>query len=93
VNCPTPDELVTTPELGLMAAFEASLELTVRALIAAHPELDDPERPLWCVELGPTCCLAKRFVPLALELADIIFAYRRAALDEARHLVDDDLPF
>lgn len=89
----TPDELATTPELALMLALEASLDLTQRALVAAHPELSDPPRPSWRRELDPSCRSAEHFVAVALELGAIIGDYRRAALEERQRLIDDDLPF
>lgn len=44
---PTPEDLVDAPELAILAALERTLDLVVRALVSAHPELADPERPYW----------------------------------------------
>lgn len=90
----TPDDLATTPELALMVALEASLDLAARALVAAHPELSDSTtRPSWRHDLDPSCRIAEHFVAVALELGAIICDYRRAALEERQRLVDDDHPF
>ena len=40
---PTPDDLAHAPELAILAALESVLELVVRALVCAHPELADPD--------------------------------------------------
>jgi hypothetical protein len=66
VRSTTPDDLATTPELALMVALEASLDLAQRALVAAHPELSDSSRPSWRHELDPSCRIAEHFVAVAL---------------------------
>jgi len=93
VTRPTPDELAATPELGLLAALEASLDLSLLALVAAHPELCDPERPPWRIDPGPACRAAKDFVPLARKLGDAIADYRRAVATEHQRPIEDDFPF
>ncbi len=69
---PTPDQLALVPELGLLAALEAVLDLTARTLEAAWPEPrgdDDDES------------LASRIGLLAGELREAIVAYRDLVLD------------
>jgi hypothetical protein len=64
---PTPDQIALAPELGLLAALEAVLDLTVRTLEAAWPEprsADDDES------------LASHISQLADELRQAIVAYR-----------------
>lgn len=39
---PTPAELELHPELGPVSMLQASIELTIRSVVAAHPELCDP---------------------------------------------------
>jgi hypothetical protein len=40
-------ELAAVPELAVLAALLAVLDVIDRALLAAHPELADHERPYW----------------------------------------------
>jgi hypothetical protein len=44
---PTPPELILAPELAIIALLDHALQLTVRALIAARPQLCDLDRPYW----------------------------------------------
>ena len=69
---PTPDQLTLAPELGMLAALEAVLDLTVRPLEAAWPEPrgnDDDES------------LASRIGLLAEELREAILDYRAILAD------------
>jgi len=64
---PTPDQIALAPELGLLAALEAVLDLSVRTLEAAWPEprsADEDES------------LASRITQLADELREALVAYR-----------------
>jgi hypothetical protein len=68
---PTPDQIALAPELGILAALEAVLDLSVRTLEAAWPEprsADDDES------------LASRITQLADELREAIVAYRDLVL-------------
>ncbi len=72
---PTPDEIALAPELGLLAALEAVLDLTLRTLEAAWPELgsdDDPEY------------LASRITRLAGDLREALLDYRAVLGDDDR---------
>jgi hypothetical protein len=47
---PTSTELRQAPELAVLAALDAFLEITAGVLHAAHPEINaDPECPYWIV--------------------------------------------
>lgn len=74
---PTPAELDETPALALLAALDHALELTLRALLAAHPQLGDPECPAWARDPAPAHPAAERLVAAASALAEAIDAYRR----------------
>jgi hypothetical protein len=76
VPWPTPQALDAAPELGLLAALEATLELSLRALVAAHPALADRERPAWALDRSPRCVAAHRFVDRAAALLQALDAYR-----------------
>ena len=69
---PTPDQIALAPELGILAALEAILDLTVRTLEAAWPEprgnQDDES-------------LASRIGLLAEELREAILDYRAILVD------------
>ena len=70
---PTPDQIALAPELGLLAALEAVLDLTVRTLEAAWPEPrgdEDDES------------LASRIGLLAEELREAILDYRDVLVDD-----------
>ena len=70
---PTPDQLALAPELGMLAALEAVLDLTVRTLEAAWPEPrgdEDDES------------LASRIGLLAEELREAILDYRDVLVDD-----------
>ena len=70
---PTPDPLTLAPELGLLAALEAVLDLTVRALEAAWPE---PRGN------GDEEYLASRITLLAGELCQALLDYRDVLVDD-----------
>jgi hypothetical protein len=40
-------DLVAAPELAVLAALLAVLEIVIDALLAVHPALTDHERPYW----------------------------------------------
>ena len=93
---PTPDDLVDAPELAILAALENTLELVVRALVCAHPELADPERPYWLRQASRVATAAENVVDLSVDMKHAITTYREAIeirrRDEASEH-PDDLPF
>ena len=56
---PTPDDLVGTPELAILAALAWTLDLVTRTLVCAYPELTDPERPYWLCQASPIATAAE----------------------------------
>ena len=42
---PTPPQIAQCPELALLSVLDFTLDAAVRALVAAHPELDGAEQP------------------------------------------------
>ena len=92
---PTPDEIADAPELALLQALDPILELVPRALVAAHPELADPEAPYWVREASPTTRKADDILAAAHRLQHHLRAYRLAitlARDQ-RLEVDPEFPF
>jgi hypothetical protein len=76
---PTADQLTLAPELGVLAALEAVLDLSVRMLEAAWPE---PRGG------GHDESLAAHIRVLAENLREAILAYRDDVIDD--DLSDDD---
>jgi hypothetical protein len=75
---PTPAELADAPELAILAALDDTLHLALRALVAAHPQLGDPDCPAWAREAGATAAAADRILTAARRLDRALDAYRRA---------------
>ncbi len=92
---PTPDELAGAPELALLHALDEILDLAPHVLVAAHPELGDPDAPYWVREASRTTRKADDIVATAHRLQRHIHAYRRAITlaREQRLEVDPEIPF
>ena len=88
---PTPGDLDRAPELAILAALDLTLELATAALVCAHPELCDPERPYWISSPTRSLTLAKTLVRRAHGLQRAIRAYRRALETRPRHEESPDL--
>ena len=84
---PTPDDLQVLPELAILVALEAILQLTVTSLLATNPELSDTE-PTPSVSAHPTAalCAADSIISLADAMHDAIDVYRRATLNMIRFI-------
>lgn len=93
---PTPRQIAQAPEIVILRALELETKLAVRALIAAHPELEGHEVPYWAGEPSGSRAIARKIVTGAIRLQTAIEAYLRAV--EAERLsetpdFDDELPF
>lgn len=90
---PTPDDLAHAPELAILAALENTLALAVRALVCAHPELTDPERPYWLRQASRMATAAETVVDRSADMKQALIAYRQAVetrrQDEASEYPDD----
>jgi hypothetical protein len=74
---PTPRELATAPELAILAALEAAIDVTLVALVAAHQELratGDSSDPVSSL----VACAADNVIDTAQALAAAIIGYRLA---------------
>jgi hypothetical protein len=72
---PTPAELATAPEIAILASLEASLDVALVALVAAHEELhatDDGRDHV----TGLVACAADNVIDKAQALACAIIGYR-----------------
>ena len=91
----TPAEVADNPELALLHALDDILDLVPRVLVAAHPELGDPDAPFWVREASKTTHHANHIVAAAYRLQQQIRAYRTAitrARDQ-RFERDPEIPF
>ena len=84
---PTCRELVCAPELAILAAIEAALDVAIVALVAAQPELQPTaDQRVAISTMGAET--ADDVIGCAQALATAIAAYRDALRDEP-----PDLPF
>lgn len=90
---PTPQELADVPELAILAALDATLALALRALVAAHPQLVDPECPHWARDVSAERDAAERILTASVPLSTAIEEYGRAAAARRDHDDDPDTPF
>ena len=92
---PTPDELADNPELALLHALDEILDLVPRVLLAALPELADPDAPFWVREASKTTRHANHIVVNAHRLQRRIRAYRDAITlpRDQRCESDPEIPF
>jgi len=95
---PQPDDLERDPVLAILAALDATIVIAIRALIAAHPYVNDDERPYWVKpELSPSDRVAPDIVMIARRLLDALESYRNAIVLKHRPSPDDspqdDFPF
>jgi hypothetical protein len=88
---PTPQELVATPELAVLAALQHLIELVSLSLAASHPELAG-ERSL-LRPLDPQAVLADQLIQLGARLARATTRYRVAVIAALHRPDTDDLPF
>jgi hypothetical protein len=75
---PTPEELGDAPELAVLALLDANLEIALRALVAAHPALGDPDRPPWTLSPSPSSRAAEILLASAKRLHRALETYRDA---------------
>jgi hypothetical protein len=92
---PLPFDLAENPELAVLAVLDTALHLTVRALVAAHPQLQADEVPYWCLDRSPPFILADSIVSHAQALSEQVAQYRILLLppDPPAPHHDEDLPF
>jgi hypothetical protein len=93
---PTPDALDGAPELAILVALDHTLELAASALVSAHPELLDPERPYWLRSPPRAVTIAQTLIRRTRGLQRTLRAYREAVETRHRHGVSgnlDDFPF
>jgi len=72
---PTPDDLDYEPQLAVLFALGADLDVAAMALIASHPELRDGTGE---TAPGSTASLARACVLVARDLQGLLEIYRHA---------------
>ena len=87
----THDQLLVAPELGLLAAVDRALDIAVRLLVAAHPELCDPndthgQIPLSCDHVRP-------LIHAICRLRDVLGDFHATVADELGAPLVDPIPF
>lgn len=90
---PDPFDLTENPELAVLAVLDTALHLAVRALVAAHPQLEADDAPYWRRDRSPAFLRADSIASHAHALADEIQRYRAGLLPPAPPHQDDDIPF
>jgi hypothetical protein len=92
MKIPSPVEIHEHPEHAVLALLDETTLVAVRALLAAHPELDDVHRPYWAVPATPAARSARQVISRAYELLGALADYRRTR--DTNELIDeDDIPF
>lgn len=85
---PTRDELISAPELAILASIEATIDLAIVALVAAQPELSQSDDGHDAVTTAAARS-ADTVIMTAQALAAAIADYRLSLRRHDR----DDLPF
>lgn len=73
-----PGELLETPELALLAVLDATLQQTLYALFAAHPELVDSSTLEMCWASAPELWIADCICEHITGLQHALDRYRQA---------------
>ena len=95
---PTPNEIRKDPQRVALNGLAHAIELTLRALAAIHPDLNQlEEKPYWLSEPSRVDIAADGIATAAIELEEMICGYLNA-LDLARDAErgdprESDLPF
>jgi hypothetical protein len=90
----TPELLAQVPELAAVEVLDNVADTALRSLIAAHPELDDPDFLLEHASVTPELCLASAVLSAIRVLADALGNYR--VYSERRtwlRSTSNDIPF
>jgi hypothetical protein len=89
---PTPPELLLAPELALIALLDHALLLTIRTLIAAHPQLCNHENPYW-IPKTPSTITAQAILSTVYSLQQCLDDYRHQLHLEFNPTTTDHDPY
>ena len=92
MRIPTPPQLDEHPEDGVFVLLDDALLLAVRSLVAVHPDIDDPYRPLWAPPHSPASRSARQVINRAYALLGSLADYR-SIRDSDDEPTEDDIPF
>jgi hypothetical protein len=87
---PSPLEVMDEPERAILAALDATLEITEIAVLAAHPELYADEPPAGACE---DLLAADRLIGLIREMQGTIASYHRWLKEMPAKPDQEDPPF
>ena len=76
---PSPHEIGTNPELALVRLLQEAIEMTIRSLRGAYPELDEDVPPAW-FSLTPVTCVAQLLIKQLALTAELLPEYRAALI-------------
>ena len=77
---PTPREIGLHPELSLVALLQQTINITTCSLIAANPELAEPDFPPWCCPESPAILLARYLLKQLDLLSELLPEYKTAVM-------------
>lgn len=87
---PTSDQLQRAPELAPLAILDTTLQVTIQAVLAVHPDVnwenDDPDDPDVEDPRSRPSRMAAEIVDRACELLEDLYAYRSLCVYDARQL-------
>ena len=81
-----PLDISTAPELAVLALLHAAVDMSIRALLAAYPELNDT-----ATDEPPCQAIARSILITASQLTEPLQAYRKARADA--EIASASLPF
>ncbi len=84
----SPRDLTAAPELAVLALLNSVIDMSIRSMLAAHPQLQDGAMQ---VEDSPSLAIARTIVISASQLIEPIDAYRKAVASSTVNAAD--LPF
>jgi len=76
---PTPPEIAEIPELAVLSVLDFTLEASVRALVAAHPELEEETLP---PRASTAARCAERILGHVYKAKLLLASYRHLAADD-----------
>ena len=84
-----PQDVVSAPELAVLALLHAVIDMSIRSLLAAHPDLQNDA--LEDNHNSPCQAIARSIIISASQLFEPIRAYRKAVVD--KEISSADIPF
>ena len=86
-----PLDVATAPELAVLAILHSVIDMSIRSLLAAHPNIQYQQSSKGQEEDTPAQAIARTIIISAIQLFEPIQAYRKAVVDE--EVASANLPF